>query len=39
MPYPGQVYEDPEYYDDGDAEWDEQEDIEDEEEDAVYYGA
>lgn len=30
MTYPGQVYEDPEYYDDGDATWDEQQDIEDE---------
>ena len=37
MPYPGQVYEDPEYYDDGDAEWDEQEDLEDAED--TYYGA
>jgi hypothetical protein len=27
MPYPGQVYEDPEYYDDGDATWDEQQDV------------
>ena len=26
MPYPGQVYEDPEYYEDGDAVWDEQQD-------------
>jgi len=38
MPYPGQTYEDPEYYNEGDATWDEQEDIEDEL-DETYYGA
>ena len=37
MPYPGQTYEDPEYYDEGDAVWDEQEDLEDAED--TYYGA
>ena len=33
-----EVREDPEYYEDGDAEWDEQEDIIDDDE-VVYYGA
>lgn len=31
MSYPGQVFEDPEYYDDGDQTWDDLEDTEDNE--------